>query len=130
MKTLLLALMLTLASTSVMAGWTKLGKTEDGTYTHYVDFSTIRNNGTRVKMWSLNDYTNIQTFAGYSFLSVTNLREYDCHDGQIRLLYYSWHSLNMGSGDVVYVANRTQDWSPVTPDSIGETQWKIACGKM
>ncbi len=127
MKKLLLILML-IVSTSAMAEWVAIA-TADGIIS-YANPATIRKSGNKVKMWSLIDFNSVQEDAGDKFLSSKSQNEYDCKEERIRTLYFSWHSENMGGGDVVYIDRKPdKNWDPVMPESTGENLWKIACGK-
>jgi len=48
---------------------------------------------------------------------------------QYQFLYSSFHSENMGGGDVVRTNNNPSKWAPIPPDSIVKGLWKFACGK-
>ena len=76
------------------------------------------------------NFNTAQTAAGVSFLSSKSLLEADCKEERVRDLAYSWFSGKMGSGNVVHTDSAsTMKWIPIEPESIGETLWKIACGK-
>lgn len=130
MKKLILASILTLLSTSAFAEWTYVGDADDYSLTMYANLATIRKNGHMVKMWDLSDYkTTIGFSDGKSKLSSKSQVEYDCKEERSRGLALIDTSGHMGEGDVVFNSSNVQNWSPVSPDSIGETLWKIACGK-
>lgn len=122
-------LLLAVASNNVMAEWVAVGTAVGSTY--YVNPNTIRKSGNKVKMWTLIDYNSTQIGAtGDKFLSLKFQEENDCKEEQRRLLYYSFHSENMGRGDVVYIEQKPdKNWKPVPPESMGESLWKFACGK-
>ena len=78
------------------------------------------------------DHKSVQKSAstGASYLSSKAQDEYDCKDEKNRILAFTWFDGKMGSGKVVYSDSNVRDeWSPIQPGSIGETLWKIACGK-
>ena len=127
MKRLLLGLMLLVTATAASAEWTAVGENED--ITLYVDRATIRRSGNFVKMWSLFDSKKAEVFAGKVFLSRRTQDEYDCKEERRRFLAFTTFSGQMLSGAVNYNDSDTEKWVPVAPGSIGETQWKIACGK-
>ncbi len=129
MKKLLLTLILTLISTSAMAEWTMVDESSVKDMVVYVDYATIRTKGNLVKMWALYDYKTMQESAGDKYLSEKSQYEYDCLEEQIRTPFNEWFSENMGKGEVVYTHNNILEWAPVPPGSIGETLWKVACGK-
>ena len=127
MKRLLMGLMLLMTATAASAEWTRAGETDE--FIQYVDTATIRRNGNFVKMWSLADYKTVKTVAGQSNLSNKKQSEYDCKEEKERKIAHTWFTGQMGSGTVNYTDNRTEEWSPISPESVGETLWKIACGK-
>jgi hypothetical protein len=71
MKKLLLILMLVVSS-SAMAEWVWVGKSEG--FTTYVDPTTVRKSGNKVKLWRLTDYkTAINSTAGLVHINkITN----------------------------------------------------------
>ena len=128
MKRLMLGLMLLVTAGAASAEWTRVD--DNNQYIQYVDRATIRRNGNLVKMWDLKDYKTKQTVAGYSYLSTKGQQEYDCKEEKKRLLAFTWFDGQMGSGKVVYSNGNVKDeLEPIEPESVGETLWKIACGK-
>ncbi len=128
MRKAILMMLLAVMSSSAVAGLVEFGDTEDSNV--YADPSTIHREGNRVKMWILEDYTTpkMDEILG-PFISVKRQDELDCKEEQSRTLYISFHSENMGEGEVVGIDETLGKWTPVIPESVGETQWKIACGK-
>lgn len=129
MRKVILMLLLAVVSRSTVADWEKIGIVNNGSSTEYADPSTILRDGHKVKMWGLSDYRSAETAGTYLFLSVKLRNEYDCNEGQIRPLSYSFHSGNMAKGVVVYAYSEPFDSIPISPDSLSEALWKIACGK-
>ena len=129
MKKFLLTLVLCVINNSVMAQWSAIATATGKIY--YTNPSTIRKSGNKVKIWSLIDYNLVQEIsANTKFLSQKSQQEYDCKEEQRRTLYFSWHSENMGKGDVIYTDNKPDnEWSPIPPESTDEILWKFACGK-
>ncbi|SNX61036.1 hypothetical protein SAMN06296273_2493 [Nitrosomonas ureae] len=124
----LLALTMTLISTSAMAEWTKVGESSlNGGYTAYADVASIQKAGDRAKMWALFDYQTVQKTSGVEYLSERIRREYDCKQKQMRKLAYKFFSWNMEGGDLIRSYNQPQKWVPVPPDSVDEAEWKVAC---
>ena len=124
--------MLVVVSSSAMAEWVEITMTYEGTITVYVDPATIRKSGNNVKMWRLADFNSVQEVStDTKFLSQKSQQEYDCKEEQTRTLYFSWHSENMGRGEIVHLDDEPdQNWSPVAPESANEFLWKFACGKL
>ncbi len=131
MKRLLVvfALLLTFSS-SAWAEWVAIDV--GGSSILYADPNTIRKNGSMVKMWHLSDYVNAQVHhsSGKTYFSEKMQAEYDCQDERTRFLVASWHFGKMGGGDVTNShGGPPSQWSPVSPESMGESLWKFACGK-
>ena len=130
MRKILLGLLLIAISTSAMAEWTPVVSSNNaGGYYIYANYSSIRQDGTKVKMWSLYDFNTIQSLGEVKFSSIKFLDEYDCQGEQSRTLSSIRISGNMGNGDVVGSNNTIGQWSPISPDSVIEVLWKTACKK-
>ena len=129
MKRLLLGLVLLLTTTAASAEWDPVG--ENDLFIQYVDRATIRRNGNFAKMWDLMDYKTVQkSTAGKSYLSDKSQSGYDCKEKKSRVLAFTWFDGQMGNGKAVsFNGNVRGEWSPIGPGSVGETLWKIACGK-
>ena len=125
---LLIAALLAVFSTSVMAEWTEVGGSDINTT--YADLSTIRKSGDKVMMWALLDYKVVQMVDGTRFLSMTNQFEYDCKEETSRLSALIWYSKNMGAGEVVYNSGVVhREPQPISPGSLNRIHFKLACGK-
>jgi hypothetical protein len=110
------------------AEWMAIGSSESlGGYTVYVDPDTIRRNGDLVKVWSLTDYTTLQTVADRSFLSSKAHIEFDCAEERQRELAMTWFSGKMGNGNGVWISFVETPWRPVTAGSVGQGVWNFAC---
>ncbi|MCH6585121.1 MAG: hypothetical protein IH810_04725 [Proteobacteria bacterium] len=129
MQKLLLTLMLAFVNTSAMAEWTKVEWNHvDGGLTLYVDYSTIRMVGNRVKMLSLTDLV-VEKEGEIDLFSSRTHDEYDCKEKKMRQLFYALYSGRMGSGKMEHSNSEHLKWAPVETGSMGEAMWKIACGK-
>lgn len=121
---ILIAVLLAAFSTSVMAEWTEV---DDGTY---VDLSTIRKSGDKVKMWDLLDYKVVQTVGNIRYLSHSEQDEYYCKEETRRVLALIAYSKNMGAGEVVHASGAMhEEPRPIPPGSMIEGIFKVACGK-
>ena len=127
MKRLLIGLMLLMTAGAASAEWTQIDDNDE--FITYVDRATIRRNGNFVKMWSLKDFKTVQTVSGISYLSSMDQSEFDCKEEKTRILPFTWFDGKMGHGKVVYSDNDSSRWIPIQPGSVGETLWKVACGK-
>lgn len=129
MKKLLLMLMLSFMNTIAMAEWTAIEWIhEDGGLTLYVDYTTIRKVGDKVRMLSLADFEVVEKDEIDSFSSRSQ-NEYDCKEKQTRQLFYSLYSGSMGNGKMEHSNSEHLEWAPVKPESMEEAMWNIACGK-
>ena len=131
MSRIILMLLLASVSYGVLADeWVAVISTGDGGITVYADKSTIRKEGNIVNIWTLGDFKKAeQISSNIRFLSLKEQYEYDCKEAQMRRLYATMHSANMGRGNVVDSRPIHEGWQPVPPDSLNERLWKFACGK-
>jgi len=120
-------MLLAVVSSSAMAEWVEVGTTNK--YTSYADPDTIRKVGNKVKVWELVDFKTVQGSTGFQFNSAKVQSQYDCKEEQTRMLYATFHSENMGGGDVVMTHNKATKWAPVAPDSINMMLFEFVCGK-
>ena len=130
-RKLLVALALSLLSTSAMAGWTTIGKvgSAKGSFTVYADKSAIQKNGSFAKMQALFDFSTPMKSQGFRYSSYKQLAEYDCKKGQSRVIDYSLHSKKMGAGGAIFKSSNVGKWMTVKPNSVVANLWGIACGK-
>ena len=126
---ILITLLVLLSGGQSYAEWVKVGTLDDGVTTVYLDPDTVRRIGDLVKLWELWDQTTEQILADTSHRSSKAQSEYDCAQARQRGLSLTWFSGNMGRGKVVTTNSDEGMWKPVTPGSVGETMWKLACGK-
>jgi hypothetical protein len=128
MSKAILMMLLAVVSSSAAAEWVKVSENE--TTTTYADPATISKAGDLVKMWRLIDFRKAVSIASdQPFMSSKGQDEYDCKEEQSRILALSFHSENMGGGEVVHSEANPTRWEPVRVRSIGETLWKFGCGK-
>ena len=131
MKKLTLLLLL-MVSTNLFAEWTRFIGSADGSMTVYGDFETIKRKGSKVKMWSVNDFKTVQLIpvSNTKFLSTVARQEYDCEEETKRILDGYWYSGNMKQGEIVYsFTNIKEEAESIMPGSIDEVLFKIACYK-
>ena len=129
MRKVILMLLLAVVSSSAMAEWVQIGGY--GGAAIYADSSNIHKEGNIVRMWNLYNHNIAQREAGGKmYLSAEQQEEFDCKEKQMRSLYFSYHSGNMGEGESVYSNSFSNNskWDPIEPDSKGEHLLKYACG--
>ena len=123
-----ITLLLLGSSAPACAEWIPIGTSDEGATIIYMDTDTIHRRGDLVKMWDLMDYQLAQkTDSGSAYLSSKTQTEYDCSEERSRVLTFSFHSGNMGSGHVVSSSVKEQTWSPVALGTVGQRLWKYAC---
>lgn len=111
----------------VEAGWLQIAENER--LVTYIDTVT-RTNGSNVVTWVLFDYKLAQESprSGRQYSSEKVQYEIDCVSEKARVLFFTWHSANMGNGTVVYTGKTPTDWEPTSsPASIASVLWKYAC---
>jgi len=129
MARLLLIILLFLSSSPAYADWVAVGgKLEEGMGA-YADPAIMRREGDLVKMEVLFDFKTIQTNASISYLSAKAQMEYDCAEQRFRGFTVMYFSGNMGSGNLLDRNSGKGKWLPVSPGSLDQTLWKVACGK-
>lgn len=128
MHNIFLMMLLTVVCNSAVAELVAVVSNE--TDTTYADTATIRKTGNMVEMWLLDDYKMIhRSMRGTPFMSRKVQSEYDCMARQSRTLYTLAYSGHMGAGAGAFYDAVPSPWSPVPSGSIGEVEWKFACGK-
>jgi hypothetical protein len=134
MRKLILILFLALFMNSAYAAWTLVAISNDDNDNYFIDKSTIRKNGTKVKAWFLNDMkipskNNEEKY----YSSVKRLSEFDCKNETNIGLASVGTADNMGGGAVVfsYTYDDRKEFpaQPIVPGSIGEAMFKAVCGK-
>jgi hypothetical protein len=123
-----LLMLLLVVNSNAMAEWVKFGTVLNGNITYYADPATISKEGESAKMWVLQDYLTVQS--GYHYLSAESQSEYDCKNKNVRPISISFHSGNMGKGEIIdTVTARDDAWIPVPPETMFDDLWKLACSK-
>lgn len=125
----LAALMVALFSTSATAEWVQIG--ENNRSIAYID-TAIRRSGDTATYWVMFDYKAVQESArsGRRYLSEKAQREIECRAERDRVLFFTWHSDQMGNGIVVYTGIKPTNWEPTSsPGSFANAFWQFICGK-
>lgn len=127
MKKAVLILLATM-STGAMAGWVAIDEHD----AFYVDPSTIETKGGLTKMSVLLNLDQPDMTYGKPMNSLKMQKEYDCAGKRIRDLSMAAHSGKMGGGNVVTSDGGSEPgrWETFEPGSVGEMQWRVACGKV
>ncbi len=107
--------------------WVKVEGNEFVTF--YVYPASIHKMDNMATMLTLVDFKTVNNSGGHPHMSSMTQHEYDCSENLWRLLNYSYHSGNMGGGEIVYSEANLGTWEPLKPGSGTKIRWKIACGK-
>ena len=119
---------LLVSSGPAYADWMSLGTSDSGT-TVYADLATLRREGDLVQMLVLFDFKTTQTKADVSFLSAKAQMEYDCAEQRYEGLAVTYFSGNMGNGQLLDRSSGKGKRLRVSPDSLDQALWKLACDK-
>ena len=119
---------LLVSSGPAYADWMSLGTSDSGT-TVYADLATLHREGDLVKMLVLFDFKTAQTKADVSFLSAKAQMEYDCAEQRYEGLAVTYFSGNMGNGQLLDRSSGKGKRLRVSPDSLDQALWKLACDK-
>ena len=91
--------------------------------------NSLRKQGFIVKMWSMSS-GHESALGAKVYRSSKNLYAYDCKNEVRDLLAGAAFSGEMGTGEVIFSDTFPENnWVPIIPGSIGESEWKIACVK-
>ena len=115
-------------SSSVSAEWDYIARAADHSSATYVEGTSIRKLGDKVKLWEMLDYEEGRELGSKQVLSFKSLKEHDCKEKIYRGLSIIFYSKNMGKGAIVYSNNDTRPWKKVIAGSINEASFKYACG--
>jgi hypothetical protein len=115
-------------SSSVSAEWDYIARAADHSSATYVEGTSIRKLGDKVKLWEMLDYEEGRELGSKQVLSFKSLKEHDCKEKKYRGLSIIFYSNNMGKGAIVYSNNDTRPWKKVIAGSTNEASFKYACG--
>jgi len=117
-------------SKTVLAEWTRIGGGDN--FDHYIDIATKRKVGNKVKIWELMDFKTSKKIDLGNYLSEASQMEYECANETFRLLAVVGYTENMQGGSILYnfiYQPGEISINPITPNSVGETAFKLACRK-
>ena len=123
-------MLLVMLSGNTEAEWVAIAHDNDNATVLYADLATIHRADDTASMWVLFDFKTRQTSAlrKLSYSSAKSRAEFDCADPQWRILYNELYSGQMGKGETVEINDGNSRPSPITPGTLFETAWKVACG--
>ena len=109
------------------AEWSRIG--ENNRSVAYID-PLIHRRGDTATYWAMFDYkaTQVSPLSGRQYLSEKSQREMDCRAERERVLFFTWHSGQMGNGALVYTSNKPTNWELTSlPGSYGNAFWQYIC---
>jgi hypothetical protein len=129
-KILLLLLLIPMTGCNKPANeWIKVNQDDSAGFTSYTRPSDLVREGNLVKLWVLFDYKSAQSVvADKPFMSSTTQYEFMCDGKQNRRISVSWHSENMGRGDIVFSHSNPGKWEPIMYGTINAGLLEVACG--
>jgi hypothetical protein len=130
MRRVVAMLLASVSNGAMSEEWIAVSHTFKGDITVYADQSTIHKEGNIVKIRTLGDFKRAEIIGDNNQVSsLEEQYEYDCKEQQMRRLYTTMHSGNMGRGDVVYSGPIHEEWQPIPSGSMNEQLWEFSCGK-
>lgn len=130
MGRLIVGLLLVMASASASADWVKVADSMNDKVHHYLDPSTMRKEGTVMRVVTLTDYEEPQAISDTQrFHSVKMQDAFDCASQTGRHLSLTALTGNMGSGSVVATELRAAEVRKILPDTADEETLKYVCGR-
>ena len=131
MRKLPLLLLLLIVSQSAIADWTLITTNESGSYSAYIDFSSIQKSRNLVRLNTLFDFREPQSWVtDFSFKSSISTFEFDCNSGQQRTASIDMFNGSMGQGGLAASIDHGGKWGQQQNDSVGKYLWKIACRQL
>ena len=119
---LVLYFLLFLVTAPAWAEWVKVSEVVSSTA--YIDPATIQVNGNMRRVWELQELKERDKNGEISRRALT---EYDCKEGRVRLLSFSFHSGPMATGDTLVSNYDPIQWIYIAPASSFETRFKLVC---
>lgn len=133
--TVLLTMLLAMVSSSAIADWLQVA--HDDQATQYINSTAFHKVADIVEFWQLTDFKEIQNANGlkpYSYSSFKTQNEMDCKKVKRRVIYATFHSKNMGGGEVTYVYSGPTNisfglgqWAPIPPDTLYRNLFEEFC---
>jgi len=125
---LALALALAALSCNSAAEWVMVYDNDE--YIAYADPATVSRDGHLAQMRDLINLKSPQSSPyGKPHASSTAQSEFDCRNSRIRTIAFSLHSGQMGDGDLVETVAESHRWLPVTPGTLLNVLWRLACSQ-
>ena len=125
MKKIIIACLLATSAASTFAEWTAFFET--GTSTFYIDYESIRKEGSNRKFWYLSNAKQRQN--DDEGMSRLVRPEVDCKEERYRLLSNAVYSESMAGGQVLFNRSSLGPWAEIPPGTAVASMLKIVCAK-
>ncbi|MEO7939012.1 MAG: surface-adhesin E family protein [Burkholderiaceae bacterium] len=130
MNRIIVGVLLVLASANACAEWVKVADSMNGKVHHYLDPTTLKKQGTVMRVVTLTDYEEPQPISeSQRFHSVKMQDEFDCAAQTGRHLTLTALAGNMGAGEIVATEPRAAAVRKVAPDTPDEDMFKYVCAR-
>ena len=113
------------------AEWTLIHESSDSKSKYYANISEIKANKklSKLRLWTIEDFSLLQEVASYKYLSVKSFAEFDCKKSKIRIMGYSLYKENMAKGEIIFSKGTPFEWQKVNKNTMNEKYLDIACGE-
>ena len=125
MKPYLISLLM-LISNSVWADWVEVQSTSSG-INFYIDFASVKVEGTKRKAWELKNFSTLQSVGGYDYWSMRSRVEFDCKDERYRILTLTAFSKLNADGNALMTHDEPTKWVDLAPYTAGLNILKMVC---
>jgi hypothetical protein len=123
MKKIIIACLLATSAASAFSEWTREGETNSANF--YIDYETIRKDGSARKVWGV---TDLKQRHKDGEMSRRAMYEYNCKNERFRLLALSKYSESMAGGETLFDGGADpKGWVEIPPNSPSKRILKIVC---
>ncbi|MBL0121718.1 MAG: hypothetical protein IPP88_02975 [Betaproteobacteria bacterium] len=126
MRKLILMMFLFGVSSIAHATWEKFEMDGNGD-TSYLDKSSIRRYGDKVKVYVLVDARQIETVGNDKYRSIKSELELDCTRSLVRVAYLSMYTDKMASGIIIKFGALDRELEPIEEGSPSATLLSLVC---
>ena len=111
------------------AEWTLVYESSDSKSKYYANISEIKANKklSKLRLWTIEDFSLLQEVASYKYLSVKSFTEFDCKNSKIRIMGYSLYEENMAKGEIIFSKGTPFEWQKINKNTMNEKYLDIAC---
>lgn len=104
---------------------------EDDEMVSYLDAASITREGRELRMWTIDDYKQTQTdIPNKPYRSVKSHWTFDCAKRLSDVMAALYYMEGMAQGESIHAgAVSERQWDKVTPGTVGELAFKVACAK-